>query len=80
VAVRLRQLISVLETQYSGDVVLVVAGDGTTLALLSCMMAGIPFDHVHELEYKPGEVRLNVTMDSTLAFWKERQSERLGCL
>lgn len=78
VAVRLRQLISVLETQYSGDAVLVVAGDGTTLALLSCMMAGIPFDHVHELEYKPGEVRLNVTMDSTLAFWKERQSSGLA--
>ena len=77
VAVRLRQLISVLETQYSGDVVLVVAGDGTTLALLSCMMAGIPFDHVHELEYKQGEVRLNVTMDTTLAFWKEQQSTGL---
>ena len=74
VSIRLRQLISVLETQYSGDCVLVVACDGTTLALLQCMMAGIPFDHVHELEYKPGEVRLDVTMQSTLALWKERQA------
>ncbi|KAI2502351.1 Histidine phosphatase [Fragilaria crotonensis] len=77
VAVRLRQLLSVLETQYSGDAVLLVACDGTTLALLSCMMAGIPFEHVHELEYKPGEVRLNVTMDSTLALWEERKAAGL---
>jgi broad specificity phosphatase PhoE len=77
VAVRLRQLLSVLETQYSGDAVLLVACDGTTLALLSCMMAGIPFEHVHELEYKPGEVRLNVTMDSTIALWEERKAAGL---
>ena len=78
VAVRLRQLISVLETQYSGDVVLLVACDGSTLALLSCMMAGIPFERVHELEYRPGEVRLNVTMDSTLALWNERKAAGLA--
>jgi Histidine phosphatase superfamily (branch 1) len=75
VAVRLRQFLSVTETQYSGDAVLVVASDGTTLALLSCLIAGIPFQHVHELEFEPGEVRLNVTMESVLKLWNERRQD-----
>jgi hypothetical protein len=78
VAIRLRQLISVMETQYSGDVVLVVACDGTTLALLSCMIAGIPYNRVHEMEFAPGEVRLDVSMESTLALWKEKQANLGG--
>jgi len=73
VAVRLRQLLSVMESQYSGDTVLVIGCDGTTLALLSCMISDIPFNRVHELEFRPGEVRLDVTYDSILALWKERQ-------
>mmetsp|Transcript_2147 Transcript_2147/g.3180 ORF Transcript_2147/g.3180 Transcript_2147/m.3180 type:complete len:593 (-) Transcript_2147:174-1952(-) len=73
VAIRLTQFLSVMETQYAGDTVLVIACDGTTLALLSCMMAGIPFSSVHELEYKPGEVQFDVTADSTLALWEERK-------
>jgi broad specificity phosphatase PhoE len=74
VAIRLRQLLSVLETQYSGDTILLIGCDGTTLALLQCMIAGIPLNRVHELEYAPAEVRLDVTLDTTLAFWKQRQS------
>jgi hypothetical protein len=60
----------VLETQYSGDTVLLVFPDGTGPALLSALIAGIPLNRVHELEYRPGEVRLNVTKESTLGFLK----------
>lgn len=75
VGTRLRQLLSVMETQYSGDSVLVVACDSTTLALLSCMMAGIPFNEVHELDFRPGEVRVNVTPDSIRALLNERRGQ-----
>lgn len=72
-SVRLRQLLSIMETQYSGDTILLIFPDGTGPALLSAMMAGIPYNRVHELEYAPGEIRLNVTRESTLELWKTRQ-------
>jgi len=62
--VRLRQLISVLETQYSGDTVLLIFPDGTGPALLECMMAGIPLNKVHEMNYESGEMRLDITYDN----------------
>lgn len=74
-AVRLRQLLSILESQYSGETILMIFPDGTSPALLSVMMAGLPFRHVHELEYQPGEVRFDVTMDSTLSLWKQRKED-----
>ena len=49
--------------------------DGTGPALLSCMIAGIPFNRVHELEYAPGEIRLNVTMASTLKLFESTNLE-----
>ena len=60
----------VMETQYSGDTVLLVFPDGTGPALLSAMIAGIPYNRVHELNYGPAEVRLDITMDSTKALLK----------
>jgi broad specificity phosphatase PhoE len=72
-AVRLRQLVSVLETQYSGDTILLIFPDGTGPALLSAMMAGIPLNRVHELEFDSGELRTNVTVGSILELWKARQ-------
>jgi broad specificity phosphatase PhoE len=72
-AVRLRQILSILESQYSGDTILLIFPDGTGPALLSAMVAGIPYNRVHELEYRPGEIRYDVTMESTLALWKEKQ-------
>lgn len=66
-----------LETQYSGDTVVLVFPDGTGPALLSAMIAGIPLNRVHQLEYRPGEVRLNVTKESTLEYLKndDRKAE-----
>jgi hypothetical protein len=72
-AVRLRQVMSILESQFSGETILFIFPDGTGPALLSAMMAGIPYNRVHELEFGPGEVRFDVTMDSTLALWKAKQ-------
>ena len=53
-----------LETQYSGDTILLIFPDGTGPALLSCLIGGIPLNRVHELEYGPGEVRLNINYES----------------
>jgi broad specificity phosphatase PhoE len=72
-AVRLRQILSILESQYSGDTILLIFPDGTGPALLSAMIAGIPYNRVHELEYRPGEIRFDVTMESTLSLWKQKQ-------
>jgi len=72
--IRLRQLISILETQYSGDDILLVFPDGTSPALLSCLIAGIPLKDVHALNYEPGEVRISVDMPSTESLLKEKIS------
>ena len=63
-AVRLTNLMSVLETLYSGDVVLLVFPDGTGPALLSCLMGGINLNRVHELSFRPGELRVDVDYNS----------------
>jgi broad specificity phosphatase PhoE len=71
--IRLSQLLSVLESQYSGDTILLIFPDGTGPALLSAMIAGIALNRVHELEFAPGEIRLNVNKVQTLALWNARQ-------
>ncbi len=38
--------------------------DGTGPALLSCLIGGIPLDRVHELQFRPGEIRCDVTYDA----------------
>lgn len=63
---RLRQLMAVCETNFSGDDVLFIFPDNTGPALLSCLIAGVPVNRVHELEWSPGEVRYNIDMDNTL--------------
>ncbi|KAL3796927.1 hypothetical protein HJC23_000680 [Cyclotella cryptica] len=72
--IRLRQLMSILETQYSGDSILLIFPDGTSPALLSCLIAGIPLKDVHALNFEPGEVRLDVTMDSSLQLFEDKLS------
>lgn len=64
-----------LETQYSGDTIVLVFPDGTGPALLSAMIAGVPYNRAHELEYHAGEVRMNVTMHSTLSLLKDKNRE-----
>jgi len=73
-AIRLRQLMSVLETQFSGDVIVLVFPDGATPSLLMCLMAGIPLNRVHEFEFKPGEVKYDVTYESILKIFPTEPS------
>ena len=57
---------SVLETQFSGDTILLVFPDGTSPALLMCLIAGIPLNRVHEFNFEPGEIRYDVNMETVL--------------
>ncbi len=54
----------VLETQYSGDTILLVFPDGTGPALLECLIAGIPLNKVHEMNYASGELRRDITYNN----------------
>ena len=74
-AIRLRQLLSILESQYSGETIVLVFPDGTGPALLSCMIAGIPYSQCHRLEYAPGEVRANVNYETTRALLAQRKND-----
>jgi len=65
--VRLTNLMSVLETLYSGDDILLIFPDGTGPALLSCLIGGIPLYRVHELNFLSGEIRQNVDYSSVNA-------------
>jgi len=73
--VRLQNLMSVLETLYSGDTILLVFPDGTGPALLSCLIGGIPLNRVHELQFAPGEVRANVDYTSINALASHSPSQ-----
>ena len=72
--IRLRQLMSVLETQYSGDDILLIFPDGTSPALLSCLIAGVDLRDVHAFNFEPGEVRIDVTMKSTMQSYAARKT------
>jgi len=71
-AIRLRQLMSILETQFSGDNIVLVFPDGSSPALLSAMIAGIPYSKAHVLDFSPGEIRLDVTMAPTLKLYETK--------
>ena len=71
-AIRLRQLMSILETQFSGDNIVLVFPDGSSPALLSAMIAGIPYSKAHVLDFSPGEIRLDVTMEPTLQLYETK--------
>jgi hypothetical protein len=65
----------VLETQYSGDTVLLVFPDGTGPSLLTCLIGGIPLNRVHEFEYSNGEVRLDINYKSAQVYLDSIPSE-----
>jgi hypothetical protein len=73
--VRLRQFLSLQESRTAGDVILVIFPDGTGPALLSCMIAGIPYKDCHALEFQPGEIRLNITPESVRQLFDQRKND-----
>lgn len=63
---RLRELISLCESHCSGETILLIFADGTSPALLTSLITGFPLNRVHEIEYKSGEVRLNINKDTPI--------------
>lgn len=57
---------------------MVIFPDSTGGALLSAMIAGVPLNQVHELEFGPGELRMDVTKASILELLKEKQGTDLS--
>ncbi|KAK3005151.1 hypothetical protein RJ639_017157 [Escallonia herrerae] len=58
VFVRVTQLMSILETQYSEDTVIIVSPDSDNLTILQAGLVGLDLRRHRELSFGPGEVRL----------------------
>ena len=70
--IRLRQFFSLQESRTSGENILVIFPDGTGPALASAVIAGIPLNKCHALEYEPGEIRLDINKQSVMEQFDER--------
>eukprot|EP00850_Spirogloea_muscicola_P018685 SM000174S03340 [mRNA] locus=s174:56633:58297:- [translate_table: standard] len=57
VLVRVTQLMSILETQYYGDTVVIVAPDSDNLTVLQAALTGLDLRKHASLAFAPGEVR-----------------------
>lgn len=57
VFVRVRQLLSKLETQYFGERIVIVAPDSEPLSVLQAALMGLDLHDHHKLHYQPGELR-----------------------
>ncbi|KAL2321850.1 hypothetical protein Fmac_026229 [Flemingia macrophylla] len=57
VFVRVTQLMSILETQYSGDTVVIVSPDSDNLTVLQAGLIGLDLRRHRDLLFAPGEVR-----------------------
>lgn len=57
VFVRVTQLMSVLETQYSGDTIIIVSPDSDNLTILQAGLVGLDLRRHRDLSFGPGEVR-----------------------
>ncbi|GMI01565.1 hypothetical protein TrLO_g10210 [Triparma laevis f. longispina] len=64
VLVRLRQLMSVLETQYSGETILLIFPDGVTPGILAAGFAGRKLSEAYVVELEEGEVWLDFNVNS----------------
>jgi broad specificity phosphatase PhoE len=57
VFVRVRQLMSKLETQYFGDDIVIIAPDSDLLSVLECALVNEPLTNHRKFSYNPGEIR-----------------------
>lgn len=57
VFVRVRQLLSKLETQYFGEDIVILSPDSDPLSVLQAALVGQDLREHHKYEYQPGEVR-----------------------
>ncbi|KAL9253538.1 hypothetical protein AKJ16_DCAP06680 [Drosera capensis] len=58
VFVRVTQLMSILETQYSEETVIIVSPDSDNLSVLQAGLIGLDLRRHNDLSFSPGEVRL----------------------
>ncbi|MCI05694.1 phosphoglycerate mutase family protein, partial [Trifolium medium] len=63
VFVRVTQLMSILETQYFGDTVVIVSPDSDNLSILQAGLVGLDLRRHRDLSFAPGEVRYVDTND-----------------
>lgn len=76
--VRVTQLMSILETQYSGNTVVIVSPDSDNLSVLQAGMVGLKLTRHMDLAFGPGEVRL--VDASSIPAYKQPASAVYKCL
>ncbi|TYJ07410.1 hypothetical protein E1A91_A11G001300v1 [Gossypium mustelinum] len=78
VFVRVTQLMSILETQYSEDTVIIVSPDSDNLTILQAGLVGLDLRRHSELSFGPGEVRY--VDPSSIPTYKQPASAVYKCL
>ncbi|CAL2261483.1 unnamed protein product [Prunus armeniaca] len=78
VFVRVIQLMSILETQYSEDTVIIVSPDSDNLTILQAGIIGLDLRRHRELSFAPGEVRFVDT--NSVPTYKQPASAVYKCL
>ncbi|XP_076898111.1 uncharacterized protein LOC143551597 [Bidens hawaiensis] len=78
VFVRVTQLMSILETQYSEDTVIIVSPDSDNLTILQAGLVGLDLRRHSELAFEPGEVRF--FEPSSIPTYKQPASALYKCL
>ncbi|GMH87820.1 hypothetical protein TrST_g8528 [Triparma strigata] len=77
VLVRLRQLMSVLETQYSGESILLIFADGVTPGVLAAGLAGRKLEEAYIVELEEGEVWVDFNVETVKQrFGDDKRVER----
>ncbi|KAL8042033.1 hypothetical protein ABFX02_09G023700 [Erythranthe guttata] len=78
VFVRVTQLMSILETQYSEDTVIIVSPDSDNLSVLQAGLLGLELRRHSDLAFGPGEVRF--VDASSIPTYKQPKSAVYKCL
>lgn len=78
VFVRVTQLMSILETQYSEDTVIIVSPDSDNLTILQAGLTGLDLRRHRDLSFGPGEVRF--VDASSIPTYKQPASMVYKCL
>ncbi|KAG8378927.1 hypothetical protein BUALT_Bualt07G0035500 [Buddleja alternifolia] len=78
VFVRVTQLMSILETQYSEDTVIIVSPDSDNLTVLQAGLVGLELRRHRVLAFEPGEVRF--VDSSSIPTYKQPPSAVYKCL
>ncbi|OMP10329.1 Histidine phosphatase superfamily, clade-1 [Corchorus olitorius] len=78
VFVRVTQLMSILETQYSEDTVIIVSPDSDNLSILQAGLVGLDLRRHRDLSFAPGEVRY--VDPSSIPTYKQPKSAVYKCL